>query len=690
MMAILQCFNRLFNRFSKLSKLPQPSVLAIAKPSSIGRLFSVLFGKKPQYLPVGLTLAIGLGLSLSFYAIAYRSEKAQARAKLEQQGDNIAIALQNKIDDYIQLTQALASFYNASDQITRQDFNDFTQPFFEHHSGIRGMAWTKLVLDSERKAYEEKLQREGFPNFRIHGIDARREIKIADIRDEYLPITYGQPTEIYKEIIGYDFSSHNPATKKILNDVRNTGKMLASEKIVLVSNNRTAFAIFYPIYPRNKSENLLPESRRQYFSGTIYTIYQISEIAKESLGGISLANIDFYILDESADADNRFLGFYDSSTGEFIENMEDAKSLLNGDEWGFCQEENICKRFLKVVNRQWSISIRPRPGFENNSFYSEAVITIGLLLTAALAIYLIMSIRYTSNLEVTMKKLKSTQAQLVQAEKMSSLGQLVAGIAHEINNPVNFIYGNINPAKEYSKDLLKLLEIYQKEYAEPSEEIQNFSAEIDLDFIKSDLVPTIESMKSGAERIQKIVMSLRSFSRLDEADMKLVNIHEGIDSTLMILQNRFKVNSENLWINLVKEYGNFPSVECYAGQLNQVFMNILSNAIDALEERRDKNLMLSAKDDFVPTLKIRTEAIANNHIAIHISDNGSGISKEVEEYIFNPFFTTKPVGKGSGLGLSISYSIIVEKHRGKLSCFSQPSQGTEFIIEIPLLQQQHY
>jgi signal transduction histidine kinase len=398
------------------------------------------------------------------------------------------------------------------------------------------------------------------------------------------------------------------------------------------------------------------------------------------LAAIDLENLDFYLLDESADVEDNFLAYYNSTTGEIIENLADKKLLLNRDEWGLCREENSCKRSLKVVNRQWSILLLPTEQFQDRTFYSEIAIVVGFLLTASLTIYLAMSIRYTLKLEKAMQELKSTQAQLIQAEKMSSLGQLVAGVAHEINNPVNFIYGNINPITEYSQSLLKLLELYQEESPNTSDKIQDFAAEIDLDFIKEDLPKTIESMKMGAERIQKIVLSLRNFSRFDEGQIKLVNLHEVIDSTLRILQGRLTANAEKKAITIITNYGDLPPVESYTGQLDRALMNLLANAIDALEELREER-------DFIPTIEVSTKSLAaKNQIIIKIKDNGTGISEEILEDIFNPFFTTKPPGKGSGLGLSIAYSIIVDRHGGKLKCSSQIGKGTEFIITIPSQQ----
>lgn len=277
--------------------------------------------------------------------------------------------------------------------------------------------------------------------------------------------------------------------------------------------------------------------------------------------------------------------------------------------------------------------------------------------------------------------LQNAQTQLIQSEKMSSLGQMVAGIAHEINNPINFIHGNITHAQEYVQDLLELIAIYQHELPNPSAQVAEKSEEIDLDFLVQDLPKVLDSMSVGTSRIRNIVLGLRNFSRLDEADMKPVDIHEGIDNTLMILQHKLKANNDRPEIQVIKEYGELPELTCYAGQLNQVFMNILSNAIDALDEGNRNNHQSPA-----PKIRIITELANKNTVKICIADNGPGINTEIQQKIFDPFFTTKPVGSGTGLGLSISYQIVVDKHKGKLICDSKLGQGTEFVIEIPIQQ----
>ncbi|MEG4004684.1 PAS domain S-box protein [Microcoleus sp. Pol11C1] len=287
-----------------------------------------------------------------------------------------------------------------------------------------------------------------------------------------------------------------------------------------------------------------------------------------------------------------------------------------------------------------------------------------------------------AQLAATLNELKATNSQLVQSEKMSSLGLLLAGVAHEINNPVSFIYGNLTHLTNYTQDLFHHLELYQKHYPDPVAEIQQEREENELDFLGEDLPRILSSMSVGVERICQIVQSLRNFARHDDSQMKPINLHEGIDSTLLILNHRLKGNGEKPPIQIVKQYGELPLVECFAGPINQVFMNILSNAIDALEDankRQNCQEMLEKPSQ----IRICTEVVGN-FIEIKIADNGPGITEEVKQRIFDTFFTTKPIGKGTGMGLSISYQIIVERHKGELYCTSELGKGTEFTIKIPI------
>ncbi|MEH1971021.1 PAS domain-containing sensor histidine kinase [Nostoc sp.] len=309
----------------------------------------------------------------------------------------------------------------------------------------------------------------------------------------------------------------------------------------------------------------------------------------------------------------------------------------------------------------------------------------------------------SQQLEITLDELKYSQKQLLQNQKMANLGQLVADMANEINNPVSFIYGNLHPASQYAEDLIRIIELYQHYYPTPAPVIALHLQRLDLGFVKTDFLKLLWSMRAGSERVKEIVFALRNFSSSDEGQIKKVNLHEGLDSVLRILQHRLKEKPDRAGIEVIKNFGELPLIECYPGDLNQVFMNILTNAIDALEEKMKYDY------SFTPKILINTEIVSSHlslvnsnepwvndkrlgkkqKVIIRIFDNGKGILLHIQKHIFEPFFTTKPVGKGKGLGLSISREIIVEKHQGKLKCNSQLGQGTELVIEMNTTARQY-
>ena len=336
----------------------------------------------------------------------------------------------------------------------------------------------------------------------------------------------------------------------------------------------------------------------------------------------------------------------------------------------------MCLEHIGIV-RNWSL--------EEQNFASALADLLSLALEASERVEAELQLqKRTHELETTLRKLRLTQAQMVQSEKMSSIGQMVAGIAHEINNPVSFIHGNLIHATEYTQDLLEVIDLYQQHFPDAPEDITELLEDLDLNFLQEDLDKLFKSMRMGTDRITEIVKSLRTFSRLDEAQFKEVNIHESIDSTLTILHNRLKPKPGTTEIQVIKNYGQLPLINCYAGELNQVFMNILSNAIDAVEEKNQQQTMTGKK--YTGKISINTAIVKKNWVVIRIVDNGYGISPDIQSKLFDPFFTTKKIGKGTGLGLSISYQIVVKHHGGNLICNSKSGEETEFIIEIPIRQ----
>jgi signal transduction histidine kinase len=660
-----------------------------------------------RYIPAGLTLGIGTSLSLAASALVWHSENQRMQVQFHEQADRLNVTLHQSIHNNLEILYSLQAFYSASTEVTKQDFKQFVGPTLSRNRAIHSFNWILRVPAAQKAAYEAAIRAQGFPAFQIYERTPDNKQVKAKVRSEYFPIAYREALEEEPTVIGFDVAS-SPDRSWALEKSVNTGKIAASGRIRLVSNNRPGLQVFLPV-PRRTTSLDNSVKGRQNLRGVIAGLFQITSMVDFSLKSLNLDSINFYLYDNSATGKERFLVRYDSQAKQLIDNPKLSKPELTNLRGKICQNPSACTRLFNVADRQWMLVVVPGKGYNGLRIHqgSLAICAIGLLITGSLTIYLLMSLERTAKveqqvydrtiqlkertaeLETALKNLQETQLQLIQTEKMSSLGQLVAGVAHEINNPVNFISGNLIHTGEYTRNLLELVEIYQQQYPNPTPSVQAKLQEIDLEFITEDLPNILKSMNFGAERIRQIVVSLRNFSRLGEAEMKSVDIHQGIDSTLMILDNRLKPKDDFPGIQIIKEYGDLPLVECWAGQLNQVFMNILINAIDVLCEAQNKKKPLGKSSSdlaFLPRIRIRTEVLSSNCVCVRISDNGTGMTENVKKRLFEPFFTTKPVGKGTGLGLAIGYQI-VDKHHGSLRCVSAPGEGTEFWIEVPVRQQ---
>ncbi|MEG4209899.1 ATP-binding protein [Microcoleus sp. S13_B4] len=620
---------------------------------------STLFAYR-RYIQAGLTLCAGLGLSAIASSVAYNWEYKSMQAELQDRLDKIATDIQRDVSGNLEIIRAAGAFYSVVDGVNKPEIKTFVGSALYRHPSLKAIAWLPRVSDS--------------PQFLTEEID-----------------------------LGLDLTANRLALEK----GAKRQEITATDRQKNLSHNQASIFVFMPIFSQISAGNTaalptnLTTQEPQNLKGFTLGVLLIDALVKSALQETKLNFVNVYLQDAMAPESDKFLAFYEAKTKRIITD-ENIKNKLAMGERAYCPDGSSCTRILNIENRRWLLQLRLTPEYITplKFWRSLTVLMLGTILTLVATLYLMSLLTYTEKiekiaaertaksqqLEQTLQELQQTQAQLIQQEKMSSLGLLVAGVAHEVNNPISFIYGNIHHASEYTRDLFELVKLYQKNYLSPPSEISEYLKNIDLDFLSKDLPQLLSSMKIGAERIVEIVKSLRNFSRLDESEMKPVNIHEGIDSTLLILQSRLKATADRPAIEIVKNYSHLPLVECYAGQLNQVFMNILANAIDALESYNLDRGPKAAKANPM-AIAITTEYSSPDKIIVRISDNGPGMAENVKKLLFDPFFTTKPVGKGTGLGLSISYKIIVEKHKGTLRCDSTPGLGTEFSIEIPLRQE---
>ncbi|NEQ36613.1 MAG: histidine kinase [Okeania sp. SIO3I5] len=661
-----------------------------------------------QYGATGVVGLTGITLSIIATLVVYNWELAKDRERFQQQSTVLVNELQRQLDSYTQLTRSVGTFLNTSKQVTRQEFQEFTSSLLPYYDGLLGLGWSPKVENQERSLYEQKLQAQGVRDFKIREQNPKGNQVVAGDRSVYFPTTYIEPLNQWQNYIGWDAASDI----KHLLSIEKAERLgvSVSTPLVQLKNGKPGFMVYYPVFSSNKlkfqsfySEKV--DANRK-FQGVVFGFYEIRTWVEKAIRNLNPKGFDFYLyrlpedqLDSALNktavsATDHFLIAYKAESQTLTESPQVAKLEIIDSSTE--QSEHLCRyspewqfciRSLHTAQQELSLLVLPASHRSTFSWDSGKVLALGLLMTGSLVMYLLISQQATlkiesknNELEELLQELQQTQLQLVQTEKMSSLGRLVAGVAHEINNPVNFISGNLEYANNYFQDLLDLLDLYQTEYPTATAEIEVAIEDIDLDYIVEDLPKILKSMKVGSERLREIVLSLRNFSRLDESAVKEVDIHTGIESTLMILEHRLKTRSDRPEIQVTKDYGNLPLIECHAGQLNQVFMNILANAIDALEDA----IRVGQLKERSPIISIKTAQVDPKWITIHITDNGPGIKTDIQTRLFDPFFTTKPVGKGTGLGLSISYQIICEKHGGYLLCCSEEGNGTEFIIKLPI------
>jgi two-component system, NtrC family, sensor kinase len=588
-----------------------------------------------------------------------RIEQQRQATEHQRQVTTITANLQAVINQKIAQPTLLATLIESSATFAPQQFTDLSQGMLKGDRAITALGWVESVPQAQRPAYEARYGP-------IVDQTPNGKWQPATDRSEYFPITQNI-TVGQDDRLGWDVAQ-DPIQLKGLATAHGSG-LIAMTDLVPQPDRRHTFFAFVPVFQNRGQPD--PAIR-----GFVQAGFQLQLLLESALAQIDAQGKDLYIANGDHSPAQAFrLRFNDQNQAvTWLPSPLDWRDV--------CPQIQRCESQITIGQYRWRVLIPPHASPQLSRNFQRQLWLIWLLgggSTIALTAYTAIGIRQTrrirqlvadqtrqtQTLTQTLSELQATQTQLVQSAKMSSLGQLVAGIAHEVNNPVNFIHGNLRYVERYSQDLLAIVDTCQASSTQP-QMFEAFEAEYELDFLRADLPKLLVSMQGGTQRIREIVLNLRNFSRLDEAELKVVNLHEGIESTLMILQHRLGKTE------LVKQYGDLPLIRCYPGLLNQVLMNLLANAIDAVATN---------PPDRPAQITIQTRLVGDL-VQIGIGDNGSGISEAHQASLFNPFFTTKPVGEGTGLGLSISYKIITEQHKGRIWAESIIDQGTTFWIEL--------
>jgi two-component system, NtrC family, sensor kinase len=625
-----------------------------------------------RYAPVALMATIGVGLTWAVTGVVQQLEQQRLQAEHDQKVAQITNLIQAEVKHNLDASVMLANFIDASDAIDPAQLQKFGDHLLAEHRGLLSLAWVKAVPQADRAAYEAEF---GPIRDRLEN----SQFIPSPTRSVYFPENQLIPLNDPVGQQGWELGG-DVVRRRALQTAYKANAIQVTELIPL-PHGSNGIVTFVPVPPPGATEDL------QSIRGFVRSVFPLREFVQNVVAQVRhQPGQDLYLLSD-ATAQYAFWVKIDGATGVAAVHVGELPELKTGIET-LCPRPTNCFQPIAVGQLQWRLlvsqgAIKPSQAFESQLWLFRL---LGFGSTIALVAYLLINLRQTrqiaalaaqktaqtEQLTTTLNELQSTQAQLVQSAKMSSLGQLVAGIAHEVNNPVNFIHGNLRHVERYSQDLLTIVETCEQTHPQP-EVVAALAEEYELAFVRSDLPKLLASMQAGTQRIREIVLSLRNFSRLDEAEFKVVNLHDGIESTLMILQHRMQQANTTCPIAVVKQYGELPLIQCCPGLLNQVLMNLIANAIDAV---------MANPVDRPPQITLTT-AIVADQVQIGIQDNGVGISEADQKSLFNPFFTTKPVGEGTGLGLSISYKIITEQHGGKIWLESSLGRGTTFWITLP-------
>lgn len=653
--------------------------------------------KKGRYIAVTV-MVIGLILSgLGAYKVRSEEEK-KIQLTLQLRSLLISTTLQRSVQNNLESFDSVYSFFQQSNTFSEADFSQFVSTELQIKPSIDSLSWVPRITEQQRQAFETQ-QRDRFSS--IREFDPQGNLQRVTPRKEYFPILYTATKGENESILGLDLAT-STTVSTAMNQARDSGKTVATLAIddsELDTLDQLRLLVITPVYDSpTLPKGSVPEGidvRRETLSGFFTGELLIFNVVRGSFDELNMGGLDVFVTEEADDT--RLLHVHKKRNGEYVEGtLQELDATL--------EKQNIyANTSLEVSGSDWTLFFIPNANFLKSQRTRQWIVVgvAGAISTLMLGFYLKRQSDYAiatqallnqledknQGLATALIDLKRTQAQVLQTEKLSALGRMVGGIAHEINNPVSFISGNLKHLKKDFSDILKTLVYYRSQTPQVTA-LPHGLKDVDIEFIEEDTPKAITSMQAGANRIRDIVLALRTFSHLDEAERKTIDLHPSLDSTLIILEHALKEQPPRPAIKITKVYGDLPAIDCFPSQLNQVFLHILNNAIDALNKAWAQGKWAesdshSASVDHSPQIWIYTEANADDTVSVRMVDNGLGISEKLRPQIFDPFFSTKPIGKGTGLGLSVSHQVI-QQHGGTLVCNSHDREKTEFVVTLPI------